>query len=174
MSESSAPLPLALGSLRHRGCSPIFPATHLFSGSTLLGPCSQPGPGSQHSALPGDRGWQGSAATQTGSRGARRRGLHGQSGFPLHSGRFLMFQMLGIMLRDFTLEERYVHSRQLCNTAGSGALRLLNFAGRWEFLMSPGCAKGAGDCEWPGCPQSLLGQGLLGGLLPSSSSCGGP
>ena len=56
VSVSSGPLPLALGSLRHRGCSPIFSATCLFSGSTLLGPCSHPGPGSQHSALPGDRG----------------------------------------------------------------------------------------------------------------------
>lgn len=171
MSESSAPLPLALGSLHHRGCSPIFSATHPFSGSTFLGPCSQPGPGSQHSALPGDRGWQGSAVTLTGSRGATRHGLHGQSGFLLRSGRLLTFQMLGIVLRDFTSEEGYVHSRQLCNTTGSGALKLLNFAGRSEFLMTPWLCQRR---RWQGCPQSLLGHCLLGGALPSSSLCGGP
>ena len=98
-------------------------------------------------------------------------GLRGQSGFLLQSGRLLMFRMLGIVLRDFTSEEGYVHSRQLCNTTGSGALKLLYFAGRSEFLMTPWLCQRR---RWPGCPQSLLGQCLLGGALPSSSSCWGP
>lgn len=80
-------------------------------------------------------------------------------------------RMLGIVLRDFTSEEGYVHSRQLCNTTGSGALKLLYFAGRSEFLMTPWLCQ---RLRWPGCPQSLLGQCLLGGALPSSSSCWGP
>ena len=76
--------------------------------------------------------------TQTGSRGARRRGLHeGQGGFLLRSRRLLTCRVLGIVLRDFTSEEGYVHSRQLCNTTGSGALTFLNFAGRSAFLTTP-------------------------------------